>query len=133
MAKVRAFTPNQVQRQTRRILEEYYYELLQKEAVTQTSRFPPIAMTRAATRGLRLVERGFGGKGLEYATIRQARKIADGQPVSEQWIRKAYRYFRRNRRFAEFDAETPAGVSWLLWGGSPGERWVLRQRELLRG
>ena len=94
-------------------------EVKQKEVAPQDVR-------AAYRRGLELYEEGFGGEGLEPSTIRVARAISRGESIGEEQIRKGYRFWARNERFLDFDAESPAGVAALLWGGRPGMQWFRR-------
>ena len=94
-------------------------EVKQKEVAPQDVR-------AAYRRGLELYEEGFGGEGLEPSTIRVARAISRGEAIGEEQIRKGYRFWARNERFLDFDAESPAGVAALLWGGRPGMQWFRR-------
>jgi HK97 family phage major capsid protein len=94
-------------------------EVKQKEVAPQDVR-------AAYRRGIELYEEGFGGEGLEPSTIRVARAISRGEAIGEEQIRKGYRFWARNERFLDFDAESPAGVAALLWGGRPGMQWFRR-------
>lgn len=101
------------------------------EALTGERVAPP-AVRRALLRGLELEGAGMGGRGLEPATVREARALARGASCSRAKASKAVRWFRRNRRFAHAPTTSPAGVAWLLWGGAAGRVWfgrVLRSYE----
>lgn len=84
---------------------------------------PPNSVRLAARRGLALHEKGLSGGGLEAATVLWARKYAKGQAVSPERARMGNRFFGRNARFANAPKDSPAWVSWLLWGGSAGKSW----------
>ena len=84
---------------------------------------PPEAVQRACKRGLDLYEEGYGGDGLEPATIKEAKAMANGEAVTEAKVRKAYRWWSRNERFLDEEPNSPAMVSALLWGGAPGRSW----------
>jgi hypothetical protein len=84
---------------------------------------PPDAVRRNYRRGLQMHEDGQTGDGIEPVTIRMARKLADGGAVSEEWARKANRWWGRNARFLDAERDTPAYASSMLWGGAAGRDW----------
>jgi hypothetical protein len=84
---------------------------------------PPDAVRSAAKRGLELHEKGLSGNGLEPATVLWARKYSEGQSVSPERARMGNRFYGRNARFANAPKDSPAWVSWLLWGGAAGKSW----------
>lgn len=87
---------------------------------------PPAGVRSAARRGLALHEKGLSGKGLESATVLWARKYAQGESVSPARARMGNRFYGRNARFANAPKDSPAWVSWLLWGGAAGRAWFAR-------
>ena len=87
---------------------------------------PPQGVKSAAKRGLALHEKGLSGNGLESATVAWARKYTQGQPVSPERARMGNRFFGRNARFANAPKDSPAWVSWLLWGGAAGRAWFAK-------
>jgi hypothetical protein len=84
---------------------------------------PPDGVRSAAKRGLELHEKGLSGNGLEAATVAWARKYVSGDSVSPERARMGNRFFGRNARFANAPKDSPAWVSWLLWGGGAGKAW----------
>lgn len=84
---------------------------------------PPRGVRSAAKRGLALHEKGLSGSGLEPATVGWARKYVAGGAVSPERARMGNRFCGRNARFANAPKDSPAWVSWLLWGGSAGKAW----------
>lgn len=84
---------------------------------------PPAGVRAACRRGLVLHEQGLSGSGLQSDTVAWARKLASGDAASPEKARKMARFFGRNARFASAPKDSPAWVSWLLWGGSPGRAW----------
>ena len=84
---------------------------------------PPQDVVSAYRRGLQMHEDGLTGDGIEPATIRTARRIVAGESVSEEWVRKANRFWARNERFLSEPKDSPAYASALLWGGAPGRDW----------
>lgn len=104
---------------------------------------PTEEMARAARKGLRLYEDGKGGDGLVPATIRDARRMAAREPLSENKVRRMPAWWARHRgdwtmEDTQAGEETPGYVAALLWGidakdGSPGATWAARKvRELDR-
>lgn len=84
---------------------------------------PPAGVRAALRRGLALHEQGLSGSGLQPDTVAWARRLADGAAASPEKARKMARFFGRNGRFATAPKDSPAWVSWLLWGGAPGRSW----------
>jgi ATP-dependent Clp endopeptidase proteolytic subunit ClpP len=93
------------------------------EALKAVSKTAPQAARRAFDKGVRQVEEGLGGDGLEPATVKEARSLKTGEAPSENKIRKAYRWWARNERFLDAEADSPADVSANLWGGAAGRDW----------
>lgn len=87
---------------------------------------PPAGVRSAAKRGLALHKEGLSGDGLEPATVAWARKYVSGQSVSPERARMGNRFYGRNARFANAPKDSPAWVSWLLWGGAAGRGWFAR-------
>lgn len=94
----------------------------------EKSLVPPQGVRNKCKRGLELAKE-YGGNGLEAATIREARSMANGEAQSENKMRKGYRWWARNKRFLKMDEKSPAGVAALLWGGEPGMHWFERVGE----
>lgn len=89
-------------------------------AVTKTA---PPAVRDALDKGIKQVEDGLGGDGLEAATVREARSLKAGEAPTEEKIRKANAWWGRNERFLEAEADSPADVAANLWGGAAGRDW----------
>lgn len=88
---------------------------------------PPAAVRRACADGLAMYRAGYGGKGLRPETIEWAKRIARGEPVSEEKIRKMGPWFARHAIDIKPDSKrrkTPGWVAWQLWGGYAGRRWA---------
>jgi hypothetical protein len=80
----------------------------------------PAFMRASARRGLALHEQGKSGDGLVPATVADARRMANGEPLSENKWRKISPWIARH--IVDLDAvqgdEITAGlVAMLLWGG----------------
>lgn len=93
------------------------------DALKAVSKTAPQAARRAFDKGVRQVEDGKGGDGLEAATVKEARSLKAGEAPTEAKIRKAYRWWARNERFLEAESDTPADVAANLWGGAAGRDW----------
>jgi HK97 family phage prohead protease len=90
---------------------------------------PNAATASAARKGLRLYEDGKGGDGLVAATVRDARRMAAREALSERKVRRMPAWFARHEVDEKpgWDTpgeETPGYVAWLLWGGDAGRRWA---------
>jgi hypothetical protein len=98
-------------------------EVVQTDAIDLT---PPQSVREAFQRAIRALDNGDinPGDGLEPATVREARSIARGEAVSEAKVRKAYRWFARNSRFASAPKDSAAWAAWQLWGGQAFKGWV---------
>lgn len=92
---------------------------------------PPISVQRACKRGIAMFEEGKGGDGLEPATIKEARSMANGEEQTENKIRKGYRWWARNARFLDEPEDSPAMVAALLWGGATAPAWFKRAYEFV--
>jgi len=107
-------------------------DMLQEEESAMAARYsgidfsPPAGVKAAAKRGLALHDKGLSGDGLESATVLWARKYTQGKAVSPERARMGNRFYGRNARFATAPKDSPAWVSWLLWGGSSGQGWFAK-------
>jgi hypothetical protein len=115
--------PTSVMESAQRILDMYKSKSDSAAKYANIDFSPPEGVTSAAKRGLELHEKGLSGSGLESATVLWARKYASGESVSPARARMGNRFFGRNARFANAPKDSPAWVSWLLWGGSAGKAW----------
>jgi len=78
-------------------------------------------------------DEGLTGDGIQPATIRTATRIVNGGSVSDEWVRKANRWWGRNERFLSEERDSPAYASAMLWGGAAGRDWYrTRYNELER-
>ena len=92
----------------------------------------PAFMRMSAKRGLSLHEQGLSGSGLMPATVADARRMAEGQPLSENKWRKISPWIARH--IVDLDAvkgdEITAGlVAMLLWGGGSSKASARRTQE----
>lgn len=105
----------------------------QKSLEAKQSFKPPRDVVNNYRRGLEMHEEGLTGDGIEAGTIRMARKIVDGGSVSDDWVRKANRFWGRNDRFLDEPKDSAAYASAMLWGGTAGRDWYrARYNELER-
>mgnify|MGYP003636220089 CR=1 FL=1 len=94
-----------------------------KKTPTKSQLTPPQGVRNACKTGIKLFEEGLGGSGLESATIREARGIVRGTPITIAKAKKMVRWWGRNARFLTFDKDSPAWVAAMLWGGRAGLSW----------
>lgn len=97
----------------------------------------PNAGTAAeAEKGLRWYQDGLGGDGLVEGTIRDARKMAAREPLSEDKVRRMPAWFARHEPDMQSPANSdtdndeypgPGRVAWALWGGDAGRTWAERK------
>ena len=80
-------------------------------------------------RGLTLFEGGYGGKGLRPETVKWARLLAEGEPITREKAVKMRAWFARHtaakaeNAARKRDVASPANVAYLLWGGTPAIAW----------
>ena len=98
-------------------------EIQTKKTPTRQQLTPPAGVKSACRTGIKMVEDGMGGSGLEAATVREARAIVRGTPITIAKAKKMVRWWGRNARFLTFDKDSPAWVAALLWGGRAGLSW----------
>lgn len=99
-----------------------------------TDRVAPAKVRAQLHEGLRLVAEGRAGKGLRGQTVREAERMAAGDPVPNDKVRRMVAWFRRHRvdkRPGWAERRTPGYVAWLLWGGDEGWAWAERERSAL--
>lgn len=89
----------------------------------------PVFMARSAERGLRLHEQGLSGDGLVPATVADARRMANGEALSERKWRRIPGWIARHMMdldAVEGDEITPGLVAMLLWGGGSNKTTARR-------
>ncbi len=89
----------------------------------------PVFMARSAERGLRLHEQGLSGDGLVPATVADARRMANGEALSERKWRRIPGWIARHMMdldAVEGDEVTPGLVAMLLWGGGSNKTTARR-------
>lgn len=99
---------------------------------------PPVYMRAAARRGIKLYEEGEGGDGLVPATIRDARKMINGESLSPEKWKKIGPWIARhmvdldapkNRNPDDPDYPGAGLVAHLLWGSGPSKANAQRTME----
>lgn len=93
---------------------------------------PPEGVQDEAAKAVQWITDGLAGDGFTATGRRRAQQLADGEPVSEDVVRRMASYFARHApdRNAEgfFSGEngfpTPGRVAWSAWGGDPGRTWA---------
>ena len=83
----------------------------------------PDTVKNAAQRGIDLNEKVNNKCATSVGKIR-AQQLANGRNISIQTIKRMYAYTSRAREFYNPDDTSACGtISYLLWGGSPANRW----------
>lgn len=94
----------------------------------------PKGVVEELRRGIEWYEEGLAGDGLKPETVRWARRLASGEPATEDKIRKMSAWLARHASDAEAEGfrpdeegyPTPGRVAWALWGGDPAITWSAR-------
>jgi hypothetical protein len=88
-------------------------------------------MQDAASKGLEMYDDDKGGDGLQRQTVREARQIAEGEPLSREKIDKAAGFYSRNE--SDYcpisDASDAQATSMYLWGGCDAGDWYSRKKD----
>lgn len=105
-------------------------ELKKRNASIKTSvnLTPPESVRSAARRGIKYHSEGKAGDGFESATLTRAKKIADGQELTPEHVKRMHSFFERHAGGRSEKAKrgevTPWDVAWLAWGGNAGRSWA---------
>lgn len=86
---------------------------------------PPANVSIQAMKGIDYIRRG-SKAGTRIGRVR-ARQLANRRPVSLDTIKRMYSFFKRHEKNKSFKGDPLKDrgyVSWLLWGGDDGFRWV---------
>ena len=98
-----------------------------KEA-SDLSLVPPEGVRSAARRGIKYHSEGKAGDGFESATLARAKKIAEGQELTPEHVKRMHSFFERHAGGRSQKAKqgeiTPWDVAWLAWGGNAGRTWA---------
>ena len=94
----------------------------------------PDAVKNNAKRGIELNEKEGNKCATQTGKVR-AQQLANGEPVSEETIKRMYSYLSRAEEYYNPSDTSACGtISYLLWGGKAGLRWAkskLTELELL--
>lgn len=89
---------------------------------------PPVAVARAARRGLALRRsQPPSNRAGTPVGIRRAVQLSNRQPLEVETIKRMRSYFARHEIDKEGDRwgiDSKGYQAWLLWGGDPGRRWA---------
>ena len=89
---------------------------------------PPEGVRAAARRGIKYHSEGKAGDGFEAATLQRAKKIAEGQQLTPEHVKRMHSFFERHAGGRSQKAKkgeiTPWDVAWLAWGGNAGRTWA---------
>jgi hypothetical protein len=89
---------------------------------------PPEGVRSAARRGIKYHSEGKAGDGFESATLGRAKKIAEGQELTPEHVKRMHSFFERHAGGRSQKAKkgeiTPWDVAWLAWGGNAGRTWA---------
>ena len=89
---------------------------------------PPEGVRSAARRGIKYHSEGKAGDGFESATLARAKKIAEGQELTPEHVKRMHSFFERHAGGRSQKAKkgeiTPWDVAWLAWGGNAGRTWA---------
>lgn len=89
---------------------------------------PPEGVRSAARRGIEYHSKGLAGDGFMSATLIRAHKIADGNKLTLEHVKRMHSFFERHANGRSKKAKkgeiTPWDVAWLAWGGNAGRSWA---------
>ena len=87
----------------------------------------PDAVKNNAKRGIELNEKEGNKCATQTGKVR-AQQLAQGEPISEETIRRMYSYLSRAEEYYDPSDTSACGtISYLLWGGKAGLRWAKYQ------
>jgi hypothetical protein len=102
--------------------------LFSKWKISKPSLVPPDAVRSAARRGIKYHAEGKAGDGFEDATLDRAHKIANGEELTPEHVKRMHSFFERHAggrsQKAKEGEVTPWDVAWLAWGGNAGRSWA---------
>ena len=108
--------------------------------VREVNLTPPAYMRAAARRGLKYHEEGKSGDGLQPATVREARAMAEGNVTADKWVRIAA-WIARHMSDLDSPAAKPGNdkfpsagvVAHLLWGSGATKAAANRAMKYAQG
>jgi 8-oxo-dGTP pyrophosphatase MutT (NUDIX family) len=104
---------------------------------------PPHGVAREAELGLylhKLYKRGGLTKSQAKkeginSGVERAKQLANRKTLSVEDVKSMYRFFKRHSAFKKHHKEEPpsnALISWKLWGGDAGEKWIMKEYKKLK-
>jgi len=94
-----------------------------KRVVMESYTDYPEAVRNNAKRGIELNEKEGNKCATQTGKVR-AQQLANGEPISEETIKRMYSYLSRAEEYYDPNSTTECGtISYLLWGGKAGLRW----------
>ena len=107
----------------RQLTIEELKEIISEEKLESYSDYPE-AVRNNAKRGIKLNE-AVGNKCATQVGKVRAQQLANGEPVSENTIKRMYSYLSRAEVYYEQgDKESCGYISYLLWGGKSAKTWA---------
>lgn len=99
-----------------------------KWKIAKPNLVPPEGVRAAARRGIKYHAEGKAGDGFEAATLDRAHKIANGEELTPEHVKRMHSFFERHAggrsQKAKKGEVTPWDVAWLAWGGNAGRSWA---------
>ena len=87
---------------------------------------PPQEVRDVAAKALEMRRKhGHGGTAVGVA---RARDLKNGKNIPIKTMKRMLSFFQRHSAYRykhAIDPTGPAKISWMLWGGDPGYRWVV--------
>jgi hypothetical protein len=103
--------------------------------IAEVSLVPPEGVRSAAKRGIKYHSEGKAGDGFESATLARAKRIAAGEELTPEHVKRMHSFFERHAGGRSDKAGqgeiTPWDVAWLAWGGNAGRSWAASKVEEL--
>ena len=111
------------------------YKRQSKWKIAKPNLVPSEGVRSAARRGIKYHAEGKAGDGFEAATLDRAHKIANGEELTPEHVKRMHSFFERHAGGRSQKAKkgeiTPWDVAWLAWGGTAGRSWAASKvREL---
>lgn len=110
-------------------------QFLQRQHARAVDLTPTAGMVEEAERAVRWIEEGLNGDGMTDAVKQWARRVASGEALSEDKVRKMPPWFARHE--VDRDGEgfnpgepgypSPGRVAWAAWFGDAGRAWAERK------
>ena len=117
------------------IIQPFEKKKESKWKIAKPNLVPSEGVRSAARRGIKYHAEGKAGDGFEAATLDRAHKIANGEELTPEHVKRMHSFFERHAGGRSQKAKkgeiTPWDVAWLAWGGTAGRSWAASKvREL---